>query len=90
MTAEHGTEKAMAEVKIRNLDDWVLSFHRTRAKAAGRSVEEELRQVLTEAALAVRREWLERAERLHREFEAKYGVIEDSTLGIREDRDAWG
>lgn len=80
----------MAEVKIRNLDDWVLSFHRTRAKAAGRSVEEELRHVLTESASAARREWIARAERLHAEFKAKYGIMEDSTPGIREERDRRG
>ena len=80
----------MAEVKIRNLDDWVLSSHRTRAKAAGRSVEEELRHVLTESALAVRREWAEKLRKLHEEQVAKYGILEDSTPGIREDRDSWG
>jgi plasmid stability protein len=80
----------MAEVKIRNLDDWVLASHRTRAKAAGRSVEEELRHVLTESALAVRREWAEKLRKLHEEQVAKYGILEDSTPGIREDRDSWG
>ena len=38
-----------------SIDDWVLSSHRARAQAAGRSVEEELRHVLTEAALTARR-----------------------------------
>jgi plasmid stability protein len=81
----------MADVKIRNLDDWVLSSHRTRAKAAGRSVEEELRHVLTESALAVRREWAARLEKLRAEMRAENGgPMPDSTPGIREDRDSWG
>jgi plasmid stability protein len=80
----------MADVKIRNLDDWVLSSHRARAQAAGRSVEEELRHVLTEAALAARREWIERLTRFQQELGAKYGELEDSTPGIREERDSWG
>ena len=80
----------MADVKIRNLDDWVLSSHRARAQAAGRSVEEELRHVLTEAALAARREWAEKARKLREEMRAKYGVLPDSTPGIREERDSWG
>jgi plasmid stability protein len=83
-------EIVVADVKIRNLDDWVLASHRARAKAAGRSVEEELRYVLTESALAVRREWAERLRRLHEEQEARYGVLDDSTPGIREERDSWG
>ena len=80
----------MAEVKIRNLDDWVLASYRARAQSAGRSVEEELRHVLTEAALAARREWAEKLRQLHAEMEAKYGVLEDSTPGIREERDQMG
>jgi plasmid stability protein len=79
----------MAEVKIRNLDDWVLASHRARAKAAGRSVEEELRHVLTEAALATRREWIEKLTRLQAGQEAKYGLLPDSTPGIREERESW-
>jgi plasmid stability protein len=83
-------EIAMADVKIRNLDDWVLGSHRTRAEAAGRSVEEELRRVLTEAAHAARLKAAEEFRKVREELRAKYGVMEDSTPGIREDRDSWG
>jgi plasmid stability protein len=38
----------MADAKIRKLDDWVVQSFRARAKEAGRSLEEELRQFLTE------------------------------------------
>jgi plasmid stability protein len=34
----------MADVKIRKLDDWVVESFRARAKRAGRSLEDELRQ----------------------------------------------
>jgi plasmid stability protein len=80
----------MADVKIRNLDDWVLNSHRARAQAAGRSVEEELRNVLTEAALAARRKAADELRTLREEMRAKYGVLPDSTPGIREERDSWG
>ena len=80
----------MADVKVRNLDDWVLASHRARAQAAGRSVEEELRHVLTEAALAARREAAEEFRAMRTYLRAKYGEMPDSTPGIRAERDGWG
>ena len=41
----------VADVKIRKLPDWVVDTYRARAQAAGHSLEEELRSLLTEAAL---------------------------------------
>ena len=52
----------MADVKIRKLDDWVVESFRARAKQAGRSLEEELRQFLTEAARERRRRFAELEE----------------------------
>ena len=49
-----GHEVHMAEVKIRKLPDWVVAHHKRAAERAGRSLEEELRQFLTEKALAKR------------------------------------
>ena len=45
----------MTEVRIRNVDDWVVEWHRHQAKLDGQSLESELRQVITEAALAKKR-----------------------------------
>ena len=42
----------MTEVRIRNVDDWVVELHRNRAKLEGHSLENELRQIITDAALA--------------------------------------
>lgn len=77
----------MADVKIRDLDNSVMAFYRQRAKAKGISVEEELRQTLADEQVRTRREWLTRLEALHREQEAKYGILPDSTPGIRAARD---
>jgi hypothetical protein len=41
----------MTEVRIRDVDGWVVEFHRRLAKLEGRSLEGELRQILTDAAL---------------------------------------
>jgi plasmid stability protein len=83
-------ESTMADVKIRNLDDHVLASHRARAQLAGRSVEEELRHVLTEAARAARLKAAEEFRKVREQLRAKHGVLPDSTPGIREEREARG
>ena len=56
----------MADVKIRKLDDWVVASFRACARQAGRSLEEELRQFLTEAARERRRRFITEAQLLRR------------------------
>ena len=77
----------MAEVKIRDLDDGVAAFYRQRAKAKGVSLEEELRQSLTELQKESRRQVLQEIEAHLAYMEGKYGVLPDSTPGIRAERD---
>lgn len=77
----------MADVKIRNLDDHVLAFYRQRAQAKSISLEEELRQTLAEGQRRERQEWLERLREMRAEQERKYGILPDSTPGIRAERD---
>ena len=45
----------MTEVRFRNIDDWVVEWHRHQAKVDGRSLENELRQVITDAVLNKRK-----------------------------------
>jgi len=80
----------MADVKIRKLDEWVVESFRARAKQAGRSLEEELRQFLTEAARERRMRFIAELEELNAELREKYGELPDSTPLIREERDQYG
>ncbi len=80
----------MAEIKIRRLEDWVLETHRQRAEAAGRSLEEELRRLVTEAAVAPQKAFAEDAAKFRRRLGKKYGELSDSTPHIREDRESRG
>ena len=80
----------MAEVEIHDLDDWVVATHRHRAERAGRSLEGELRQLLTEAALRPQHEFAQEAAALREELRKQYGLFPDSTELIREDREAHG
>ncbi len=80
----------MADVRIRKLDDWVVATLRGRAERAGRSLEEELRVVLTEAALQPQHEFARRVAALREEVRREHGLFPDSTDLIREDREARG
>jgi plasmid stability protein len=54
----------MGQVIVRNLDDDVIERHRSRAKARGLSLEQELREVLTKAARPSREELLAEMDRI--------------------------
>ena len=80
----------MTDVRIRNVDDWVVELHRSRARHEKRSLENELRQILTDAALAKKQALAEELRAGVKELRDKYGTFSDSTIGIREERDARG
>jgi hypothetical protein len=81
----------MSEVRVRNLESWVVDFLRDRAKAEGHQhLESFLREHLREEALRKRREWATRLKAQQDEFRRKYGVLSDSTAGIHQDRDERG
>ena len=80
----------VADVKIRKLPDWVLNTYRLRAQAAGRSLEEELRSMLTQAVLDRHRDFRREAEKFQARLQAKHGQLSDSTSGIVQDRETRG
>jgi plasmid stability protein len=80
----------MADVKIRDLPDWVVAAHKSKAKHARRSLEAELRRLLTEAALAPQQAFPQRAAALRERLRRRYGELSDSARQIREDREARG
>jgi antitoxin FitA len=81
---------SMAEVRVRNLEDWVVAELRARAKRHRKSLEGELRDVLKEEVLRPKREAAAELKALRDELQDKYGLLSDSTVGIREDRDQRG
>ena len=76
------------QVRIRNVDDWVVDLHRNRARQEGRTLESELRQVITEAALAKKRALAEELRAGVNELRDKYGTFSDGAVLIREERDS--
>ena len=80
----------MADVKIRNLDDRLHETYRAMAESAGISLEEQLRRVLAAYVSADRQAMIAELRKGRAALRAKYGVLPDSTAGIREDRDRRG
>jgi len=80
----------MADVKIRNLDDGLHETYRRMADAAGISLEEQLRRVLEAHVKQERAALVERLQAGLDRMRDKYGVMEDSTPGIRAERDERG
>jgi plasmid stability protein len=80
----------MADIKVRQLPDWVLETHRSRARAAGRSLEEQLRCLLTQAALDSQPEFAVEVAAFRESLRARYRMLPDSTPGIVEDREQRG
>jgi len=80
----------MTEVHIRNVEGWVVEFHRRLAKQEGRSLEGELRQVLTDAAFRRKREIAADLRADLHALEEKHGLFSYSARIIREMRDTRG
>ncbi len=80
----------MTEVRIRHVDDWVIEWHKTQAKLDGKTLETELRQVLTAAALERKRAIAQEMRASLETFGASGRIFSDSAAIIREDRDRHG
>lgn len=84
------TGEDMADVRVRGVSDEIVLALKDQARRHGKTFGEELRGVLTEAALRPRREWADRLEVLRESIRKVHGELPDSTPMIREERDSWG
>lgn len=80
----------MSEVRIRNVDPWVVESLKLRARAHGNSLEGELRDLLRQEAMRPKEELADELRRMRDELRAKYGIFSDSAAVIREMRDERG
>lgn len=80
----------MSELRVRNMDGWVIAELKAQARASGKSLEESLREHLRTLALRPRQQMAERARSLREAIAQECGVLPDSAASIREDRDARG
>jgi plasmid stability protein len=80
----------MTEVRIRNVDDWVVETLRQQARLKGQSLEGTLRELLHQEAMRPRLELASKLREMRQALRKKYGTFSDSAPLIREDRDARG
>jgi plasmid stability protein len=80
----------MGEVRVRDLDEGVVSALKDRARRHGKSLSEELREMLTREAFRPRQETIDRLQQLRDDIRAECGVLPDSTPFIRTERDRRG
>jgi plasmid stability protein len=80
----------VTDLRIRNIDDWVLDVHRQQAKLQGKTLENAAREILTAAALARKQQIAAEHRAALQELQNKYGVFSDSAALIREERDRRG
>lgn len=83
-------DERMTEVRIRDVAEWVVESHRRTAKQAGRSLETELRELLTSIVLHRKQSLVEAMRSDLEELRQKHGQFPDSAAGIREDRERRG
>ncbi len=76
----------MTELRIRNLDEWVTSWLKSQAKLHGRSLEKELRELLTETVRSHKQQIADELLTGLNALEEKHGLFEGSTKGIREEQ----
>jgi plasmid stability protein len=79
----------MGQIIVRNLDDEVISRLKRRAAKANKSLEQTVRDILTEATKTTGEEAWAEVDRLREEILKRNGgpVDFDFTAAIREDRD---
>jgi plasmid stability protein len=80
----------MAEVKIRKLPDWVVAHHKRNAERVGRSLEEELRVLLTQDANARREFCLKQAAQTREKIRRRRGALPELVEIIRQERERLG
>jgi hypothetical protein len=77
----------MGDIRVRGVEKGVVGLLKAQAERAGKSWQEFLNDTLQDVAMRPRRELAARLRERHETMRAEFGVLPDSTLGIRAERD---
>lgn len=80
----------MTDIRIRNIDDWVVDSLRREAKAHGQTLEKALKELLRQEAMRPKQQMADELRAMQAELRKKYGTFSDSAVLIREERDRRG
>ena len=78
----------MAELRIRNVEEWIVEHHRHNARKKGITLGDELRNVLSDAALVRRIRLADDLDKQRIALKEKYGVFPSCVASIRETRES--
>lgn len=87
VTTERGVHGG---VRVRDLDSGIVAKLKAQARRHGRTLQQELKTLLTEAVLRPRQTLAKRLRDLQSRVRAEHGELPDSTVMIRDERDRWG
>ena len=79
----------MAELRIRDVNEFVVCELKERAKREGISLGTFVRELLSREATRPRQALLERLQDRHEAFRREHGLLPDSTPDICDERDRW-
>lgn len=80
----------MPDVRVRGLDENIVHLLKAQARQKGLSLQADLKDLLTSAALEPRKKLFEGLRAHQEKMREKYGVLPDSTPLIREERERIG
>lgn len=80
----------MAEIRVRNLPDWLVRWYKDSAEQHGATLEGYMRQMLEESALSQQAAFAVELQQGLNELAQKYPVMSDSTPVIQVVRDERG
>ncbi len=80
----------MTEVRVRDVDDWIVTTLRQQAKAQGQTLEASVRELLRNEAMRRKQARVEELRAMQEELRQKYGTFSDSAALIREERERRG
>ena len=80
----------MADLHIRQLDEWTIDSLRRQSLAKGQELEVFLADLLYKQAMRPNRKLARKLRKMQEQLRKKYDTFSDSAVFIREDRDARG
>lgn len=80
----------MAEIRVRNLPDWLVEWYKDSAQQQGKTLEGYMREMLQDSALSQQSAFAAELQQGLDQLAKKYAVMSDSTPLIREMRDERG
>ncbi len=78
----------MSDIRIRQVEDWIVDSLRRQARSHGKSLEAALRELLHQEAMRSKHQLAQELRQMQDELRQKYGTFSDSTAVIRAERDS--